>query len=231
MAGVPIALGGRTRRRGAAAGHGHGLRLARPPALRAPRVPIFRETATGGRNNCHTPGANGADSSWSLALIRPPILVSGVLALVASVRRVPSSPCPPWPWPSLPPRPAPLSASSRDPYYKAGEAALARQIAVVPNTGKAKNVILFLGDGMGISTVTAGRIYDGQQGGVDGESNSLAFEKLSYLGALQDLQPRHPGHRQRRRHHGDHDRGEDPQQDHRPDWRGDRREVRDREGS
>lgn len=75
---------------------------------------------------------------------------------------------------------APLSASSRDPYYKAGEAALARQIAVVPNTGKAKNVILFLGDGMGISTVTAGRIYDGQQKGVDGESNSLAFEKLSY---------------------------------------------------
>jgi hypothetical protein len=100
---------------------------------------------------------------------------------------------------------------------------------VVPNTGKAKNVILFLGDGMGISTVTAGRIYDGQLKGVDGESNSLSFEKLPY-GALQDLQPRHPGHRQRRRHHGDHDRREDPQQDHRPDRRGAGREVRDREG-
>jgi alkaline phosphatase len=75
----------------------------------------------------------------------------------------------------------PMAAvSAADPYYKAGEAALARQLTVVPNTGRAKNVILFLGDGMGISTVTAGRIYDGQQKGVDGESNSLAFEKLSY---------------------------------------------------
>lgn len=71
-------------------------------------------------------------------------------------------------------------AQAADAYYKAGEAALAKQMAVVPNTGKAKNVILFLGDGMGISTVTAGRIYDGQQKGVDGESNSLAFEKLPY---------------------------------------------------
>lgn len=108
-------------------------------------------------------------------MIRPPILVSGILTLVASVAipaialaQVPASAS------------APFSASASDPYYKAGEAALARQIAVVPNTGKAKNVILFLGDGMGISTVTASRIYDGQQKGVDGESNSLAFEKLPY---------------------------------------------------
>jgi len=72
------------------------------------------------------------------------------------------------------------AVSAADAYYKAGQAALAKQMAVVPNTGKAKNVILFLGDGMGISTVTAGRIYDGQQKGVDGESNSLSFEKLSY---------------------------------------------------
>lgn len=74
----------------------------------------------------------------------------------------------------------PAAASAADPYYKAGQAALARQLAVVPNTGKAKNVILFLGDGMGISTVTAGRIYDGQLKGVDGESNALSFETLSY---------------------------------------------------
>jgi alkaline phosphatase len=76
--------------------------------------------------------------------------------------------------------PGQASVSAADPYFKAGEAALARQLTVVPNTGKAKNVILFLGDGMGISTVTAGRIYDGQLKGVDGESNSLSFEKLSY---------------------------------------------------
>lgn len=41
---------------------------------------------------------------------------------------------------------------------------------------KAKNVILFVGDGMGISTITAARIYDGQSRGETGEENSLSFE-------------------------------------------------------
>jgi len=67
-----------------------------------------------------------------------------------------------------------------DPYFKAGEAALARSLAVTPNTGRAKNIILFIGDGMGISTVAAARIYEGQMRGVDGESNSLSFEKLPW---------------------------------------------------
>jgi alkaline phosphatase len=43
---------------------------------------------------------------------------------------------------------------------------------------KAKNVILFIGDGMGISTITAARIYDGQSRGETGEENSLAFESF-----------------------------------------------------
>ena len=51
---------------------------------------------------------------------------------------------------------------------------------MTPNTGQAKNVILFVGDGMGISTVTAGRIYEGQKRGVDGEANSLTMERLPY---------------------------------------------------
>jgi alkaline phosphatase len=67
-----------------------------------------------------------------------------------------------------------------DAYYQAGQAALAKALTVNPRTGKAKNVILFLGDGMGISTVVASRIYEGQQRGVDGESNSLSFEKLPW---------------------------------------------------
>lgn len=48
-------------------------------------------------------------------------------------------------------------------------------------SGKAKNVILFVGDGMGISTLTAARIFDGQQKNVDGESNTLYMESLPYL--------------------------------------------------
>lgn len=40
----------------------------------------------------------------------------------------------------------------------------------------ARNVILFIGDGMGVSTVTAARIYDGQSRGDMGEENVLSFE-------------------------------------------------------
>jgi alkaline phosphatase len=75
------------------------------------------------------------------------------------------------------------AVQSSDPYFRNGEQALQRALAVQPNTGRAKNVILFVGDGMGVSTVTASRIYEGQSRGVDGESNSLAFERLPY-GAL-----------------------------------------------
>ena len=45
---------------------------------------------------------------------------------------------------------------------------------------KAKNVILFVGDGMGISTLTAARILDGQNNGMDGEENALSFEAFPF---------------------------------------------------
>ena len=50
------------------------------------------------------------------------------------------------------------------------------------NTNRAKNVILFVGDGMGVSTVTAARIYNGQQKGGAGEENVLEFEKFPNVG-------------------------------------------------
>ena len=46
--------------------------------------------------------------------------------------------------------------------------------------GKAKNVILFIGDGMGISTLTASRIFEGQQRGESGEENRLSFEQFPF---------------------------------------------------
>lgn len=48
--------------------------------------------------------------------------------------------------------------------------------------GKAKNVILFVGDGMGISTVTAARILDGQRKELMGEENELSFDKFPFSG-------------------------------------------------
>jgi len=41
-----------------------------------------------------------------------------------------------------------------------------------------RNVILFLGDGMGGSTVTAARIFAGQQAGQPGEDHALSFERF-----------------------------------------------------
>ena len=47
------------------------------------------------------------------------------------------------------------------------------------------NVILFLGDGMGISTVTAARIFAGQEQGLQGEEYSLSFEDFEHLALIK----------------------------------------------
>ena len=48
--------------------------------------------------------------------------------------------------------------------------------------GSAKNIILFVGDGMGVTTVTAARIFEAQQQGMSGEENSLSFGKFPFVG-------------------------------------------------
>ncbi|XP_063237764.1 membrane-bound alkaline phosphatase-like [Bacillus rossius redtenbacheri] len=48
--------------------------------------------------------------------------------------------------------------------------------------GRAKNVILFLGDGMSIPTLTATRLYIGQKRGLSGEGQELSFEQFPYTG-------------------------------------------------
>uniref|UniRef100_A0A0B6Y858 Alkaline phosphatase n=1 Tax=Arion vulgaris TaxID=1028688 RepID=A0A0B6Y858_9EUPU len=50
------------------------------------------------------------------------------------------------------------------------------------NRGVAKNIILFLGDGMGPTTVTAGRIHAGQLRGLKGEEYKLSFDQFPYTG-------------------------------------------------
>lgn len=62
-----------------------------------------------------------------------------------------------------------------------GEIAFQAAQKVRPNNKKAKNIILFVGDGMGVSTITAARIFEGQQKGIDGEGNQLGFELLPYV--------------------------------------------------
>ncbi|MGE3298330.1 MAG: alkaline phosphatase [Porticoccaceae bacterium] len=66
-------------------------------------------------------------------------------------------------------------------WYDAGQQALKEAKRLHHDMRRAKNVILFIGDGMGVSTVTAARILDGQLREMDGEKNVLAMEELPYL--------------------------------------------------
>ncbi len=50
------------------------------------------------------------------------------------------------------------------------------------NRGAAKNIILFVGDGMSMTTITAARIYAGQLEGRNGEESSLSFERFPWTG-------------------------------------------------
>ncbi|MEP7311406.1 MAG: alkaline phosphatase [Pseudomonadota bacterium] len=50
---------------------------------------------------------------------------------------------------------------------------------------RAKNVILFVGDGMGITTVTAARILEGQLQGGQGEDHRLSFEDFEHTALVR----------------------------------------------
>lgn len=73
------------------------------------------------------------------------------------------------------------------PYYTQGEETVsaAQAQGVVNEAGMAKNVILFVGDGMGISTVTAARILAGQMEGQNGEEYQLSFETMPFTGLVK----------------------------------------------
>lgn len=63
-------------------------------------------------------------------------------------------------------------------WLKSGQDTLHRILAEQKNENRAKNVIIFIGDGMGLSTITSGRIYVGQRNGHSGEEYQLSFEKF-----------------------------------------------------
>ncbi|WP_411820398.1 alkaline phosphatase [Hyphococcus formosus] len=73
------------------------------------------------------------------------------------------------------------AAKTGDYWYDGAQTTLAERKAIKANKSKAKNVILFVADGMDPTTVAAARIYDGQSRGEDGEENLLSFERFPYL--------------------------------------------------
>lgn len=80
--------------------------------------------------------------------------------------------------PSLP------TLNTQSTWYQDGqETVLDASRKVINNTpGAAKNIILFVGDGMSIATVTASRILAGQQSGQSGEEFELSFELFPWTG-------------------------------------------------
>jgi len=65
-------------------------------------------------------------------------------------------------------------------WYEDGAKLIEDNLKVKKNTNTAKSAILFVGDGMGITTITAARIYDGQlKSDVQfGEENVLSWGVL-----------------------------------------------------
>ena len=74
--------------------------------------------------------------------------------------------------------------NTQSPWYQSGQDAVfdASNIIINNNPGAAKNIILFVGDGMSLTTVTAARIFAGQQAGQNGEDSALSFELFPWIG-------------------------------------------------
>ena len=94
-------------------------------------------------------------------------------------------------------------------WFEAGRKAAREASAEPADSGRARNVILFLGDGMALTTVTAARILEGQRRGEGGEENLLSFERFPYTALSKVYTTDAPDARVR----GHHDRDRDGRQD------------------
>lgn len=65
-------------------------------------------------------------------------------------------------------------------WNKMAKDTLYNALKLEPNKRVAKNVIVFIGDGMGLSTINAARIYRGQKNNRPGEETVLEWEKFPH---------------------------------------------------
>ncbi|XP_021966239.2 alkaline phosphatase isoform X2 [Folsomia candida] len=69
-------------------------------------------------------------------------------------------------------------------WFRLGQEGLRKRIEEPRRESKAKNLIMFIGDGMSVSTVTASRIFKGQREGLlFGEEGQLHMDTFPYVGA------------------------------------------------
>lgn len=74
-------------------------------------------------------------------------------------------------------------SSGREYWYEEAHITLQRRLSssAESRTRYARNVVLFVGDGVGIATMTAARIFKGQRQGQTGEESNLEWDKFSAL--------------------------------------------------
>ncbi|XP_053930467.1 intestinal-type alkaline phosphatase-like isoform X2 [Cuculus canorus] len=85
--------------------------------------------------------------------------------------------------PCMPPALLSTPDAEKNPEYwnKGAKRRLQLALALQPAAQRAKNIILFMGDGMGLSTISAARIYKGQLAGGSGEESVLAMETFPHV--------------------------------------------------
>ena len=74
------------------------------------------------------------------------------------------------------------SADSSDGWMRRMKEDILSSLVKPINTHKAKNIIIFVGDGMGNPITVASRIYKGQLRGNPGEEEFLEFERFPHTG-------------------------------------------------
>uniref|UniRef100_A0A663E1C6 Alkaline phosphatase n=1 Tax=Aquila chrysaetos chrysaetos TaxID=223781 RepID=A0A663E1C6_AQUCH len=86
------------------------------------------------------------------------------------------------PWAGPPALLLPPDAEKTPSYWNEGaRRRLESALALQPVARRAKNIILFMGDGMGLPTMSAARIYKGQLAGGSGEESVLAMETFPHV--------------------------------------------------
>lgn len=70
-------------------------------------------------------------------------------------------------------------------WARSGRQALNQALKYQPNTQRAKSSIIFIGDGMSLSTITAARILYGQLLNRSGEEEQLSFDKLNNVALIK----------------------------------------------
>ncbi|MEL6200063.1 MAG: alkaline phosphatase, partial [Pseudomonadota bacterium] len=110
-----------------------------------------------------------------------------VLPLLTAIAFGAVSACAQTPQASEPAASERTSAEDEQPeYWRAlGQQSLAAALARPRYESAARGIILFVGDGMGVSTITAARIYAGQVDGGRGEEASLGFEQFPYTSLIK----------------------------------------------